>query len=74
MIRSCPFPSRPGIPRTSLPILVAYNNHEPDVARVIKLKGTRRLPVELLPRASSGETPGRAAGADDTLTASCPHR
>lgn len=54
MVRSGPFPNRPGIPRTSLLIPVANNNHEPDRARVVMLKGVRRLPVEL-PGVSGGE-------------------
>lgn len=40
MIRSGPFPNRPGIPRTSLLIPVAYSNHESDRTRVIMLKGS----------------------------------
>jgi hypothetical protein len=69
MVRSCPFPSRPGIPRTSLPISVAYNNHEPDLARVIKLKGARLLPVEL-PGVPVEEPQAEPQELTHTLTAS----
>lgn len=64
MVHSGPLPNRPGVPRTSLHIPVANNNHEPDRARVIMLKGSAGCLLSC--QGVLWRPPGRAAGADDT--------